>query len=88
MNGILDYLMYLIKIGFVTSFGGLIFIHYFIKIPNLLNAGERPSFWESLISQFAQHKDSKKFLDLAVQKKDSNLLLALKAERIFGNGFL
>jgi hypothetical protein len=83
MNGMFDYLVYFVEIGVVTSFGGLIFIHFFIKIPSLLSAGEKPSFWVSFISQFAQHKDAKRFVDLAVQKQDSNLLLALKAERFF-----
>ena len=83
MNPSVKIILYFIGTGALTAIFGLLYIHYFIKIPSLLEGGQRPSFWASLISGWGQSKDSNNFLDLATKSQDSYLHNALKVERFF-----
>jgi hypothetical protein len=83
MNSVLNYIIYLIGISFITAIGGLIYIHFFIKIPLLLQNDQKPSFWASFVSPFSQHKDFVKSLDLTTQNQDSYFQKVLKTEKLF-----
>ena len=69
-------------IGF-TAIIGLLYIHFFIKIPKLLEHGQRPTFWGSFFSPFAQRKDFSRFLDLSTKSQDSYFQYVLRIEKIF-----
>lgn len=81
MNDLSIYIIYGIGIIFFAGIFGLLYIHYFIKIPSLMIGGQRPSFWASLVSPFAQQKDSNAFLNMTIKSQDSYLQYVLKIER-------
>ena len=79
----MHFVLYFIEICGAISICGLIYIHFFIKVPSLASKGEKPSFWSSIISNLPQYKDSRAFTDLATETNDSYLQNVLKVERIF-----